>query len=90
MSCPAGGTGCPFEASDLGRLPLLSAVIKEALRVCAPAPFGGTRYVVQEEGVELCGFHVPKVRVLQCLAGAEPVIAAVVTQCREVSAEGLQ
>jgi hypothetical protein len=41
--------------------PLLSAVIKETLRVCAPAPFGGTRWVVQEEGVDMCGYNVPKV-----------------------------
>ena len=62
--CPefsAGVPGRPFDASDLGRLPLLSAVIKETLRVCAPAPFGGTRWVVQEEGVDMCGYNVPKV-----------------------------
>jgi cytochrome P450 len=57
----AGVPGRLFDASDLGRLPLLSAVIKETLRVCAPAPFGGTRWVVQDEGVDMCGYHVPKV-----------------------------
>jgi hypothetical protein len=64
-----GGCGRPFDASDLGRLPLLSAVIKESMRVCPPAPFGGFRRFVQEEGAELCGYHVPKVgkhRVVCC------------------------
>lgn len=65
---PVGGfclpcccTGRDFKASDLGRLPLLSAVIKETLRLCAPAPFGSTRHVADKDGAELCGFHVPKV-----------------------------
>ena len=56
-----GSPGRPFDASDLGRLPLLSAAIKETLRVCAPAPFGGMRHVVQEGGVDMCGYNVPKV-----------------------------
>jgi len=60
---PGGGstTGRDFEASDLGRLPLLSAVIKEALRLCTPVPYGGSREVVTEEGADLGGYHVPKV-----------------------------
>jgi cytochrome P450 len=48
------------EASDLGRLPLLSAVIKEALRVCPPAPFGGSR-ICPVDGVDMCGYKVDKV-----------------------------
>jgi hypothetical protein len=31
--------------------------------VCVPAPFGGFRQIVQEEGAKLCGYHVPKVGV---------------------------
>jgi cytochrome P450 len=54
--------GRPFAASDLGRLPLLSAVIKESLRLCTPVPWGATRHVVDEEGVELLGHYLPKVR----------------------------
>lgn len=54
--------GRDFEASDLGRLPLLSAVIKESLRLCHPVPFGGIRQVVQEGGTDLCGYSLPKVR----------------------------
>lgn len=54
--------GRDFSASDLNRLPLLSAVIKEALRLCGPAPLGGSREVVAEEGADLCGFHVENVR----------------------------
>lgn len=53
--------GKPFSAADLNRLPLLSAVIKESLRLCTPVPFGSSRHVVEEEGAEVCGYHIPKV-----------------------------
>lgn len=52
--------GRDFEASDLGHLPLLSAVIKETLRLCAPAPMGAMKYVENQEGADMCGHHVPK------------------------------
>lgn len=52
--------GREFAASDLNRLPLLSAAIKEALRLCTPVPYGGTRHVVDDGGAELCGYKVPK------------------------------
>lgn len=70
MLCPVAGAvkpARPFAASDLGRLPFLSAVIKESLRVCHPVPFGGMRQVVQEGGADLCGYHVPKVRFERCV-----------------------
>ena len=53
--------GKPFSAADLNRLPLLSAVIKESLRLCTPVPFGSSRHVVEDEGAEVCGYHIPKV-----------------------------
>jgi hypothetical protein len=37
-------------------------VYKEALRLCTPVPFGGSRTVEEAGGVELCGHHLPKVR----------------------------
>eukprot|EP00878_Enallax_costatus_P040161 GHUV01046166.1.p1 GENE.GHUV01046166.1~~GHUV01046166.1.p1 ORF type:complete len:121 (-),score=11.14 GHUV01046166.1:202-564(-) len=55
-------TGAPgvrdIEASDLGKLSYMSAVIKEVLRVCAPAPLGGNRRV--GEDTDICGYTVPK------------------------------
>lgn len=62
LSAGSGKTGRAFDASDLGRLPLLSAVIKESLRLCHPVPFGGIRQVVQEGGTDICGYKLPKVR----------------------------
>lgn len=61
--------GRAFEASDLNRLTYMSAVIKEALRLCTPVPYGGTRHVVDKGGVELCGYHVPKVMTTWLHAG---------------------
>lgn len=49
-----------FEASDWGRLPLLSAVVKEGLRLLPPTPLGGVK-VCTTDDTELCGFKVPKV-----------------------------
>lgn len=60
-AAPAAAQARDFAASDLGRLALLSAVIKEALRLCTPAPYGGARHVVNQEGATLCGYHVPTV-----------------------------
>ena len=74
---PAGDNpGRPFSASDLNRLPLLSAVIKESLRLCTPAPWGGTRHVVDEEGVELLGHHLPKVRLSRGLLCPKSLLLA--------------
>lgn len=62
---PAGagifsGPGRPYDASDLGSLSLLSAVIKEGLRLLPPTPLGGVRVCVEDD-TELCGYKVPKV-----------------------------
>jgi hypothetical protein len=67
LSTCAGGSSsqdqAPFKPSDLGSLPLLTAVIKEALRLLPPTPLGGVR-VCTEDNVQLCGFKVPKVGAL--------------------------
>lgn len=65
LSAGGGSSGCaapvrPFDASDLGSLPLLSAVIKEGLRLLPPTPLGGVR-VCTTDDAELCGYQVPKV-----------------------------
>lgn len=60
-SSAGGGPGRPYDTADWAHLPLLAAVTKEALRLCPPAPFGGTRQVVVEEGADVCGYHLRKV-----------------------------
>jgi cytochrome P450 len=50
----------PYDASDLGSLPLLTAVIKEGLRLLPPTPLGGVR-VCTADDTQLCGHNVPKV-----------------------------
>jgi hypothetical protein len=35
--------------------------MKETLRLSSPAPTGGIREVVDEEGADICGYHLPKV-----------------------------
>ena len=72
-------------ASDLGHLPLLSAVIKEALRLCPPAG-GGTRHVEQEEGAELCGYHVPKVSIRKRIHVLQPPAGSPLAQAQAVEA----
>jgi cytochrome P450 len=61
LATTTSSLGKPFSAGDLNRLPLLSAVIRESLRLCTPVPFGSSRHVVDEEGAEVCGYHIPKV-----------------------------
>lgn len=39
----------------------MSAVIKEVLRVCPPAPWGGNKVTVDED-TDICGYKAPKVR----------------------------
>jgi cytochrome P450 len=59
----AGDNGTPgraFEASDLGQLPFLTAVVKEGLRLLPPTPLGGVRVCTEDDTI-LCGFKVPKV-----------------------------
>ena len=71
----AGLTQRGFEASDWGRLPLLAAAIKGALRLCPPAPFGGSRLIVTPEGADICGHHVPKVSQWGSRLRLPPVVA---------------
>lgn len=47
-----------FEWSDMSRLPYLSAVIKEGLRLFGPV---GAIPRVAEQDMEICGYKVPKV-----------------------------
>ncbi|KAF6250905.1 cytochrome P450 [Scenedesmus sp. NREL 46B-D3] len=61
----AGGSGSvdasqlrDIDQADFSRLPLMSAVIKETLRLCPPAPWGGTKLAPQD--VQLCGHTVKK------------------------------
>lgn len=53
-------TGRTYDASDLGSFPLLTAVIKEGLRLLPPTPLGGVR-VCTADDTQLCGHKVPKV-----------------------------
>ena len=70
---PAGAPDvCDIDASDLGKLSYMSAVIKEVLRVCAPAPLGGNRVV--SEDTDICGYTVPKVG--HCSSHATPWLSA--------------
>ncbi|WIA20759.1 hypothetical protein OEZ85_005126 [Tetradesmus obliquus] len=52
-----------IEQADFAALPLLAAVIKESLRLCPPAPWGGTKQAPCD--VTLCGHTVKKVRLTQ-------------------------
>lgn len=47
----------PDDGADPSRVPLLQAVIKEALRLCPPAPVAGKRALAAE--AELCGRSLP-------------------------------
>lgn len=75
----AAASGRDFEAPGLGHLPLLSAVIKETLRLYAPAPMGAMKHVENQEGADLCGHHVPKVGGALCPLS---VTHSVVVLCR--------
>jgi len=77
----AAASGRDFEASDLGHLPLLSAVIKETLRLCAPAPMGAMKYVENQEGADMCGHHVPKVGCALCPLSVIVVLCRGGTEC---------
>jgi hypothetical protein len=55
----AGLTEREFDWGDLARLPYLNAVIKESLRVLAPASTGTVR--IAHRDMTICGHHVPKV-----------------------------
>lgn len=59
--CSVGASGVrDIEANDLGKLSYMSGLIKEVLRACPPAPWGGNKVTVDED-TELCGYRVPKV-----------------------------
>jgi cytochrome P450 len=55
----AGLTTRAFDWGDLARLPYLNAVIKESLRVLAPASTGTVR--IAHRDMTICGHAVPKV-----------------------------
>eukprot|EP00879_Flechtneria_rotunda_P005512 GHRR01005805.1.p1 GENE.GHRR01005805.1~~GHRR01005805.1.p1 ORF type:complete len:446 (+),score=181.55 GHRR01005805.1:1961-3298(+) len=52
------GAAREIDMADIGNLSYLGAVVKEVLRVCPPAPWGGTK--VANGDIELCGYAVPK------------------------------
>jgi hypothetical protein len=56
----AGLTGREFDWGDLARLPYLNAVIKETLRLFAPATIASCRQA--DRDMTILGHHVPKVR----------------------------
>lgn len=58
LASPAFPTPRDFEWSDGARLPYLSAVIRESLRLWSPGALGTTRYVDRE--IEIAGHPVPK------------------------------
>jgi cytochrome P450 len=55
----AGLTTREFDWGDLARLPYLNAVIKESLRLFAPASMGTSR--MADKDMVICGYNVPKV-----------------------------
>jgi cytochrome P450 len=59
MMPPLYADGRDVEWGDLSRLPYLSAVIKESLRLFAPS--AGCSGRIAECDVELCGYNIPKV-----------------------------
>eukprot|EP00775_Hariotina_reticulata_P010115 gene10115-10272_t len=55
----AGGVQQNIDAAHLGRLPYMQGVLKEVLRLCPPAPWGGTK-MVTDQAAEVCGYTLPK------------------------------